>query len=124
MQANIVVGGEPPAATLPDEAAREVLFGACGDDDAAWGVARIRPQPLAPFVTPVQLGGAVDAIPRAYVMCLRDAAIPPPLQRRMSRERPCEPVLELDTDHSPWLSCPDELADVLLRIVGPAPAPA
>ena len=82
-------------------------------------MARIGPQPLAPFVTPVRLEGVVDAIPRAYVMCLRDEAIPPPLQRRMSLERPCEPVLELDTDHSPWLSRPAELVDALLRIVGP-----
>jgi hypothetical protein len=30
----------------------------------------------------------------------------------------CEPVLEIDTDHSPWLSRTDELVAALDRIAG------
>ena len=113
VQANLVVTGEPPVATLPAEAARTVVFGDCSGDLAAWGVDRLGAQALAPFTAPVD---SVDqAVPRAYVLCTRDRAIPPPLQRRMIAENPCVDVVELDTDHSPMLSATSELAAALSR---------
>jgi hypothetical protein len=33
----------------------------------------------------------------------------PALQRRMMKERGVSPVIEIDTDHTPHLSAPDEL---------------
>ncbi len=116
VQANIIVEGEPPVATLPASKSRDALYGSCSDEAAAWAIARQRPQPVAPFVTPVSIpAGALDAIPRYYVMCLRDRAIPPVLQRKMSREAGCAEVVELDTDHTPQLSKTAELADALMR---------
>ena len=50
------------------------------------------------------------------MLCLRDRAIPAALQRRMAAEGGCEPVVELDTDHSPQLSTTTELADILERL--------
>ena len=58
------------------------------------------------------------ALPRAYVMCLQDRAIKPALQRRMLETAGCDPVLEIDTDHSVWASRPDELSAALNQIVG------
>jgi hypothetical protein len=52
-------------------------------------------------------------IPRYWVLCLRDRAIPPALQRRMSREIESAEIIELDTDHSPHLPMPAQLADAL-----------
>jgi pimeloyl-ACP methyl ester carboxylesterase len=37
----------------------------------------------------------------------------PSLQRRMMKERGVSPVIELDTDHTPQLSAPDELVTAL-----------
>lgn len=113
VQANLVVTGEPPVATLPVQAAREVVFGDCSDELATWGTERLGEQPLAPFMAPVD---AVEpAVPRAYVLCTRDLAIPPALQRRMIAENPCVDVVELDTDHSPMLSATRDLAAALDR---------
>src|SRR3984893_4394600 len=53
VQANITIEGDPPVATMPATASRQALYGSCTDDVAAWAVARQRPQPVAPFVTPV-----------------------------------------------------------------------
>ena len=117
VQANLVVEGDPPVAQLPAQACREALFGSCDEQQLAWGLARRGPQAVAPFTQPVELGGpaneAFAALPRAYVTCARDRAIPPPLQRRMLTEARCDPVIELDTDHSPWVSAPDRLVSVL-----------
>ncbi len=114
VQANVIVEGDPPVATMPDAALRDALYGSCTEDVAAWATARQRPQVVAPYVTPVSIpAGTLGGIPRYYVRCLRDRAIPPALQRRMSREVACAEVIELDTDHTPHLSMPAQLADAL-----------
>ena len=55
IQANLVVTGEPPVATLPDDAAREAIYHCCTDEQAAWAVARRGPQPAAPMGQPFRL---------------------------------------------------------------------
>jgi pimeloyl-ACP methyl ester carboxylesterase len=120
-QANLVVEGDPPVARIPDEAARWISYGCASDEVAAWAIERRRPQAVAPFIQPVELGdGGVDRISRSYVLCKRDRSIPPPLQRRMIREGGCERVIELDTDHVPMLSMPEELAEALNELAGEA----
>jgi len=99
---------------MPAAASRPALYGCCTEEVAAWAIARQRPQPIAPFVTPVSVpAGALDGIERYYVLCKRDRAIPAALQRRMISENRCAAVVELDTDHTPQLSMPDELAKAL-----------
>ena len=116
-QANMVVEGDPPMATVPDEVTRRTTFAACSDEVAAWALPRRRPQPLLPFTQPAELAGLdLAAIPRSYVLCTQDQSIPPPLQRRMLETAGCEPVIELDTDHVPHLSRPAELAAILDRL--------
>jgi pimeloyl-ACP methyl ester carboxylesterase len=116
VQANILIEGEPPVAVMPAAASRQALYGSCTDEVAAWAIARQRPQPLAPFATPVSIPtGALDGMNRYYVLCRRDRAIPLQLQRRMIAENACAEVIELDTDHTPHLSMPNELAQALDR---------
>ena len=125
VQGNIIIAGDPPVATLPVAAARDALYGSCPDDVAAWAIARHRPQAVATFATPVSiLSEALHDIPRYYVLCLRDQAIPPALQRRMTREIECGEIVELDTDHTPHLSMPDQLADTLARFAAHLARPA
>ena len=112
VQANLVV--EPPVATMPAEASKMALYGDCTDDVAAWAISKQRPQPLGPMATPVSIPeGALDGIPRFYVVCTHDLAITEALQRRMIRERGCDMVVELETDHTPHLSQTKELADAM-----------
>jgi pimeloyl-ACP methyl ester carboxylesterase len=123
VQANVVIEGDPPVATMPDEASTDALYGCCSEEVADWAVAHQRPQAVAPYATPVSLdaGDPFDAIPRSYVLCKRDRAIPPALQRRMVAENPCVDVVELDTDHSPMLSATNELAAALDRFTAALP---
>ena len=116
VQANLVMEGNPPVAIMSTAASRDALYGSCSEEVAAWAITKQRPQPAATFVTPVSIpAGALDRIPRYYILCRRDRAIPLPLQRRMSQTPACVEVVELDTDHTPHLSMPAELADVLQR---------
>ena len=115
VQANVVPDGDPPVTlTMPDEASREAFFNCCTDEIADWAIAGQRPQPFSAFVEPVSIpDGAFDEIPRHYVRCLKDNSVRPALQKRMLETAGIESVVELDTDHSPQLSMPAELAEAL-----------
>jgi pimeloyl-ACP methyl ester carboxylesterase len=113
VQANVVIEGEPPVASLTDEATTEAFYNRCTPEQVAWALERNRPQAVVPFATPVQIGNALDAIPRSYVLTRYDQSVPPELQRRMITEHPCEQVFEIDGDHAPFLSATDELVTAL-----------
>jgi pimeloyl-ACP methyl ester carboxylesterase len=122
IQANLVVTGEPPVATMPLEAGKAAAFGTCTQEQQAWAAGQLGEQPLAPFLGPAEVPG--DAVPRAYVIATQDRAIPPALQRRMVAENPCMDVVELDTDHSPMVGATSDLAAVLDRFASALDATA
>lgn len=125
VQENIVVEGEPPVAVMPAAASSPALYGSCTEEVAAWAIVRQRAQPVAPFAARVSIPtGALEGIARYYVLCKRDRAIPPPLQRRMIAENACTEVAELDTDHTPHLSRTKELAEALERFAAQVSASA
>jgi pimeloyl-ACP methyl ester carboxylesterase len=120
VQANLVVSGDPPVATMAPEAAREAVMHCATDEQAAYAAARRAPQPVIPFTQPFELAPeraeAFRALPRAYISCLQDRAIRPAIQKAMYTAAGCDPVIELDTDHSPWLTRTAELVDALVTV--------
>jgi pimeloyl-ACP methyl ester carboxylesterase len=123
VQANITVEGDPPVANLSAADSLHAFYECSTPDVATWAVGRQRAQPVAPFVTPVSIPpGVLDGIKRYYVVCKRDRAIPPALQRRMIAENGCDGVVEFDTDHIPQLSKTAELAEALDRFATHAAA--
>jgi pimeloyl-ACP methyl ester carboxylesterase len=126
VQANLVVDGDPPVATMPAGAARVAIYGCASDDAAAEAVRKRGPQPVAPFTQPVRIPDETRAeferLPRAYVTCLQDLAIPAALQHRMYVAAGCDPVIELDTDHAPMVSRTDKLISILDQLASRAAA--
>jgi pimeloyl-ACP methyl ester carboxylesterase len=120
IQANIVVSGDPPVALLPDAAARLAIYGDCPDEAVSWALPQRRAQPVVPFTNAFELdesGAELFAgLPRSYITCLRDRSIPPAMQRFMFERAGCKPVIELDTDHAPYLSRTTELVSALDRL--------
>jgi pimeloyl-ACP methyl ester carboxylesterase len=127
VQANLTVAGDPPVATMSPEAARQATNQLATAEQAAWADARRGPQPVLPFTQPLTVdpgaAAAFAALPRAYIRCLQDRAIWPDLQRFMAERAGCEPVLEIDTDHSVWVTAPDELVAALLSLEAVVGAP-
>jgi len=126
VQEHMHVDGAPPVASLPRDVAIEAFYGRCTPEQADWAADRVRPQALAPFVTPVELGReervAATRPPRGYVISAHDRALPTALQRRLARDNPGMDVVELDADHSPFLSRTSELAAALATLAEPVPA--
>lgn len=97
--------------------AKDLFYGECSAEDAAWATARLQGQPLAPWGTPVSTTESnFGLVPRVYVTCLRDQAITPTQQREMYTQTPCREVVTFDTDHSPMLSRPAELTRYLVSL--------
>ena len=117
IQENLTIEGDPPVASLSEEATAKVIYNDCTSEQVAWAVAKRQPQAVAPYTTPVEIDDAkLASIPRSYVLTERDQALSPALQRRMIREHPCEYVFELAADHAPNLSATDELVAALLEV--------
>jgi pimeloyl-ACP methyl ester carboxylesterase len=114
IQANIVVEGEPPFASMSDEATAAAVYNCCTEAQIAGALPRRRPQAVAVFATPISVDDEVLAqIPRSYVLTEQDRCIMPALQRRMIADHPCRGVVELDTGHAPQLSKTGELVTTL-----------
>lgn len=100
--------------TLRPDIVREAFHGDCDAATAACAQARLSPEPLKPLVSALKVtAGRFGAVPRAYLECTRDRTVTLESQRRMQRAWPCQPVITLESDHSPFLSHPRELAQAL-----------
>ncbi|MFI9383172.1 alpha/beta hydrolase [Kutzneria sp. NPDC052558] len=109
------VGGTPPPwwvispddRTVTPEDPDKVFFNA----STARPAQELTPQSTRSFREP--LGeAAYGRVPATYVICERDAAIPPLLQEQMA-EGIGAAITRLDADHSPWLGRPAELATII-----------
>jgi len=113
----IQVAADGQSATLRPDAIRDAFYGQCSEDDFALAQSLLRPEPIAPLVTPLHLTAArFGTVPRVYVECTADRAITHAAQRRMQDALPCRERITLACDHSPFFSRPDELAQALLRL--------
>ena len=102
---------------VPSETAIECFYNECEKSDAAEGAGQLRPTSASCLAVPT---GAEPwrLIPSTYVLCERDRAIHPDFQRWMSAR--ADEVVTLDTDHSPFMSLPEQFADLLHGIADKA----
>ncbi len=106
-----------PAVVMAEEGLREAVYAGCLDSDKDWAAARVQPQAIAPFVTPVTLTETnYGRVPRIYVECTEDRAITIAMQRQMQAEQPCREVFTLAAGHVPQVSVPDQVATILREV--------
>jgi pimeloyl-ACP methyl ester carboxylesterase len=80
---------------------------------------RLRRQARKPIVEPSPVA-AMPTTPSAYIVCTDDYAIPPAWQRRVAHEELGVVAIELHSGHSPMLTCPRELTEILDRFAARA----
>jgi pimeloyl-ACP methyl ester carboxylesterase len=117
VQPNIVADPASGTCVVAEHVRRDAFYGMCAPEDAAAWVAAHEPEALAVVGAPVSISEErAGSVRRVYVECLHDGAIPVSRQREMHEARPCERVFQLDADHSPFLSAPAELTEILLSV--------
>ncbi len=102
----------PGGVRYPADKTKATFYGRCSDEDVAWATARLRPDPVLPLLQRMP-AGEFPSLPRGYIECTEDRAVSIDLQRRMTERLPFDRIISLVSDHSPFLSMPDELTDAL-----------
>jgi pimeloyl-ACP methyl ester carboxylesterase len=103
--------------TMPADVARTYLYNECPADVAREAASRLIPEPVGPFLEPLDVDVmALRGVPQFYVECLRDRAVPLSVQRATRNGGDFRGVLEIDTDHSPFLSAAADLTETLCVI--------
>ena len=108
--------GDDGMARVDPSTATQALYHRCPYALANWAIANLRAMPLDDFGSNLhQPPVAWRVVPSTYVLCTDDHAIDPSDQRRMAAES--GDCIELDSDHSPFLSTISPLADILAGVV-------
>ena len=97
------------------EIARRILYADCDDEVAEAAIARLRPQARTPYEVPCPL----DELPEVrstYVVCGEDRLVNPDWSRRVATGRLGAELIELPGSHSPFLSRPADVAELLDRL--------
>lgn len=101
----------------PVDVIRQAMYNGTTEQDFRYALERLRPQPVLPFITPVRLSESrYGAIPRIYIECLQDRALPLIAQRDMIEHTRCEKVFTLEAGHAPFFSRYNDLAGLLARL--------
>lgn len=95
------------------EMAGEKFYHDC-PDILPYALPRLCDQALAPMET--ALGDPLPDLPRSYITCLQDHAIPPEFQAEMAARLPEADRHSLNSSHSPFFSMPMQLARCLDQI--------
>jgi pimeloyl-ACP methyl ester carboxylesterase len=101
---------------VPEGQALPAFYSDCGEPLASWAEALLVPQSqkVLGVAAPV---AAWRSIPSAYVLTTGDRALPPDFQRQFLPQ--ADRVAEFDSSHSPMLSRPIDLTDLLVRLAAP-----
>ncbi|MER7944414.1 alpha/beta hydrolase [Streptomyces sp. NPDC094458] len=106
--------GDTGTLPVPDDPAKH-LFGDVPAEDAARATQRLVPQSLKSFSEPLT-AVAWKTVPSSYIVCEQDEILPPAFQEAMSARS--ERSYRLPSGHSPFLSMPAELAELITDEAG------
>jgi hypothetical protein len=98
------------------DGARQYFYHDCDEATARWAFERLGPERFGDTtVTPVSVPRfwAAD-LPRSFIRCLQDQSMPRWLADTVTRRLGVE-QLTIDSSHSPFLSRPRELAELLVH---------
>jgi Alpha/beta hydrolase family len=99
------------------EHAAEVLYHDCDAATTLEACARLRPQGQRPMTDPCPLA-AWPHVDTTYVLSAGDRMVSTDWSRSVGAPRANAELVEMPGDHSPMLSRPRELADLLLGLAG------
>ncbi len=104
---------------VPEGQAHAAFYADCTPETSEWATARLRLQSQA-VMAPAITDAAWRKIPSTYIVTTQDQALPPDFQRMFAAQ--AGEVREFVSSHSPFLSRPDDLAQLLVAIAGMAEA--
>jgi len=108
---------EGPQISFNPSYAHDIFYGDSSEEAAAAAASRLRPMVMHPEAFMATERDQPD-IPSTYVVCTKDRAISPDGQFAMANAS--QTVIEWPTDHSPFLTRPGDVADLLASVTSQA----
>jgi pimeloyl-ACP methyl ester carboxylesterase len=109
------ISADDGTVSLDPALAAACFYSDCDGETTRWALDQLEPQQLASLTqSPTRTAWRVK--PSTYVVAAHDMAVHPDLQRILARR--CTTSIEWPTGHSPFLSQPDLVADLLTRLAG------
>jgi pimeloyl-ACP methyl ester carboxylesterase len=99
--------------SMEREGARRAFYLDCAPEDADAALDRLRPTALSCLGGPTTVAAWRER-PSTYAVCSEDRAVHPELQRLLARN--CTTTVTWPTSHSPFLSRPELVADLLFDL--------
>ena len=112
---NIVINHPDGTLTLQPDQIVPIFYNTTTPEWAEKVPHLLSPEPANIYGTPLKLtDDRFGRVPRAYIECSQDNIVPLAFQRSMQDRLPCQHVITLSADHSPFFSAPSELVNGLL----------
>ncbi|RKN69645.1 alpha/beta hydrolase [Microbacterium sp. CGR2] len=109
---NDVMQRHPAGGTVIDpELAGAALYADAQPQTAAWAIGLLLPQ-ASGHGRGIPEREAWQSTRSRYIVCTQDRAVDPEVQRMLAQR--CSTMVELDADHSPYISQPDVIAGIVL----------
>ncbi|KAK7931177.1 hypothetical protein PG985_001889 [Apiospora marii] len=104
--------------TTVNEKAKDALFNDLPEPERSAWLAKLVPHSQDAFEAPLAFIAADITIPKTYIVCERDQAIPVALQEKLVETVPGFRTERIHAGHSPFLSKPGECAGLMAKIAG------
>lgn len=116
---NMILAPDYRTVSLRQEKLRDIFCADASAETAQQLADKFRPEPAEPFSTALAISAGRGAyVPRAFITTTNDRAVTPKLQNVMLKNTPCDPILRIQSSHTPFFSRPKELANLLLQATG------
>jgi hypothetical protein len=100
------------------ELGRKLLYNRCAPEDVEAALDLVGSFPVGPLMVPATYTAYLE-IPSTYILCENDLALAPTAQERMIAEgEGAFDVVRCQEGHSPYLSNPGLIVDVIRRAAG------
>lgn len=112
----LVFSGDGTTVSVAEEFIVDGFYNRCTAAHAEWASARLCAEPVASLMVSLHISDdGFGSVPKVYIGSREDRVLPWWFQIRMSEAAGAE-FIELQGDHSPFLSVPDDLVACLLEI--------
>ena len=110
VQVKRLTSGEDEALSLMTGTVEDAFYNDADASQLGFAQDRVQLQSPNPFQTPLTLSDkGFGSVGKAAIICLKDRAISPGHQRWMAERVGCDPIIDLDVGHSPFVTAPDAL---------------
>ena len=116
-ETNFLLAEDFSHAYIPEDQFLDLFCGDCTEAQGEQVLATQQEQPLTPLNDPATVTEEnFGQVRKVYIHTLQDNAASPQIQELMLSRTPVDEVVELDTSHVPFITMPEALANLLVRM--------